>query len=248
MSEEERDYEEEARKEGWVDSDEWKGDPDRHVTAQRFVERGEEINGFLKKKVGRLEERIDSLTQSNAEFKQYTDKQLDKEHKKSEQLIEQLEQVKAQAITDGDGAAAVKAEKDIQILQQEPQQQKPDPELERMSREWGEKNSWYGTDKELTEYAEFIYPRIIQDGFKGQGYFDELDRRIQKANPEKFKNTNRDKASAVESGGTKEASNSEARTWTNLPPEAKAAAKRFEKDIPGFKRDDYVATYEWESK
>jgi len=243
---EERNYEDEARKEGWVPQEEWKGDPERHVDAQRFVERGEEINGFLKKKVGRLEERIDSLTQTNAEFKQFTDKQYAKEHKKNERLVAELEQVKAQAITDGDGAAAVKAEKDIQSLQSEPEQQQPDPALERMSREWGEKNSWYGTDKELTEYAEFIYPRVIGDGFTGQGYFDELDRRMEKAHPDKFGNTNRSKAGAVEDGGTKEASNSTARTWTNLPPEAKAAAKRFEKDIPGFKRDDYVENFEWE--
>ena len=242
---EERNYEEEARPEGWVDEHEWKGDPEKHVSAQRFVERGEEINGFLKKKVGRLEERIDSLTQTNAEFKQFTDKQLDKEHQKNEQLIEQLEQVKAQAITDGDGAAAVKAEKDIQSLQVEPQQQ-PDPELERMSREWATSNSWYGTDKDLTEYADFIFRRVLNDGFTGKGYYDELTRRVEAQHPEKFKNTNRDKAGSVEDGGAKEAPNSTARSWTNLPAEAKAAAKRFEKDIPGFKREDYVATFEWE--
>lgn len=39
---------------------------------------------------------------------------------------------------------------------------------------------------------------------------------------------------------------SKAQTWANLPKEAKDAAKRFEKDIPGFTRDQFVSEYEWE--
>ena len=62
---------------------------------------------MLKGKIGRLEDRIDSLTQTNAEFKQYTDKQRAKDKSKNDQLIVDLEKAKAQAITDGDGIAAL---------------------------------------------------------------------------------------------------------------------------------------------
>ena len=246
MSEEKRDYVKEASDDGWVDKDEWKGDPEKHVDAKTFVERGEKISGILKSKIGRLEDRIDSLTQSNAEFKQYTDKQLSKEHDKNKVLIAELEDVKAQAITDGDGAAAVKAEKEIQSLQTEPTNGAVDPELDRLARDWGSTNEWYGSDKELTEYAEFIYPRVLADGYTGKAYYDELTRRVESQHPDKFKNPNRDKAGSVESGGDKEVKDSKAHTWANLPKEAQVAAKRFETDIPGFTREDFVANYEWE--
>ena len=116
---EERDFEKEARREGWKPESEWHGDPPAGglKTAEQFVGDGEEISGLLKTKIGRLEDRIDSLTQSNAEFKQYTDKQFAKEHEKNKQLIADLEAAKAQAITDGDGAAAVRADREISSLQ-----------------------------------------------------------------------------------------------------------------------------------
>ena len=236
---EERDYEKEALEDGWNPNFEG----DNKVDAKTFVERGEKISGLLKGKIGRLEERIDSLTQTNAEFKKYTDKQIKQEHDKSQKLIEELESVKAQAITDGDGLAAVKAEKDIQSLQQTEQ---PNDQYSQLAQTWAAQNPWYATDERLSAYADGIADRIIHEGYTGQAYFNELTRRTKEAHPEDFKNPNRDKAGTVESGGAKEVKDSQAKTWANLPKEAKDAAKRFEKDIPGYTRDEYVNTYEWE--
>jgi len=243
----------EARKQGWRPESEWKGEPptDGFKTAEQFVKDGEQVPGILRSRIDKLEEigeqnasRIESLTQTNAEFKQYTDKQLAKEVDKNKRLIAELEGVKAQAITDGDGAAAVKADRDIQSLQ--PPAQEQNPELDRLAAEFTTANKWYGTDKELTEYAEFIYPRVVADGYTGKQYYVELARRVESQHPEKFKNPNRDKAGSVETDGNKEVSDSKAQTWANLPDGAKAAARQFEKDIPGFSRDDYLANYEWE--
>ena len=238
----ERDYEKEALEDGWNPNFEG----DNKVDAKTFVERGEKISGLLKGKIGRLEERIDSLTQTNAEFKKYTDKQIKQEHDNSKKLIAELETVKAQAITDGDGAAAVKAEKDINNLQQPSPQAETDAAYKQMSAVWARENEWYTKDPRLSAYADGIADRIIYEGYTGQAYFNELTRRTKEAFPDDFKNPNRGKAGTVESGGAKEVKDSQAKTWANLPKEAKDAAKRFEKDIPGFKRDDYVNTYEWE--
>ena len=236
---EERDYEKEALDDGWNPN----YDGDNKVDAKTFVERGEKISGLLKGKIGRLEERIDSLTQTNAEFKKYTDKQIQQEHDKSKKLIEELEKVKAQAITDGDGVAAVQAEKDIQGLQQTEQ---PNDQYNQLAQSWASQNTWYAEDQRLSAYADGIADRIIHEGYTGQAYFNELTRRTKEAFPDDFKNPNRDKASSVDPGGAKEVKDSKAKTWANLPQEAKDAAKRFEKNIPGFKRDEYVNTYEWE--
>lgn len=241
---EERDYEQEARDDGWVPQDDWKGDPEKHVDAKTFVERGEKISGILKSKIGRLEDRIDSLTQSNAEFKKYTDKQLAREHEKNEKLIADLERAKAQAITDGDGAAAVQAEKDIQSLQKEvPRDANA---YNQLAQEWAAENPWYASNRKLGRFADGIADEIVAQGYQGKAYFNELTRQVREEFPEDFENPNRKKANVVEEGGTKEVSDSKAQTWANLPKEAKEAAKRFEKDIPGFTRDQFVSEYEWE--
>ena len=184
---EERDYEKEALEDGWNPN--YEGE--NKVDAKTFVERGEKISGLLKGKIGRLEERIDSLTQTNAEFKKYTDKQIQKEHEKNQKLIQDLEALKAQAITDGDGAAAVKAEKDIQNLQQTA---KPDDSYNQLAQSWAAQNSWYATNERLGAYADGIADRIIHEGYTGQAYFNELTRRTKEAFPEEFKNPNREKA------------------------------------------------------
>ena len=235
-----RDFEKEALADGWNPN--FEGED--KVDAKTFVERGEKISGILKAKIGHLEERVDSLQSTNAEFKQYTDKQIQKEAKKNKKLIAELEGVKAKAITDGDGPAAVKADKDIERLQDT--NGATNPEIERLAADWGSKNEWYGKDKDLTEYAEFIYPRIIADGYTGKAYYDELTRRVKAQHPEKFENPNRKKAGSVEDGGNKQVKDGKDQTWENLPDEAKAMSRRFEKDIPGFKREDYVNTYEWD--
>ena len=238
---EERDYEKEALADGWNPNFEGEG----KVDAKTFVERGEKINGMLKGKISRLEERIDSLTQTNAEFKQYTDKQLKKEAKEKERLLSELEKARAQAITDGDGEAAVRAEKDIHDLRQndKPVEQEA---YNKMAQQWAADNSWYASNQKLGAFADGIAERVVHEGYTGQAYFNELTRRVKEAFPEEFENPNRTKSATVESGGEKGTEDSKAHTWANLPDEAKAAAKRFEKDIPGFDRKEYLANYEWE--
>jgi len=238
---EERNYEKEAIADGWNPNFDGPGKKD----AKTFVEDGEKISGMLKSKIGRLEERIDSLTNSNAEFKQYTDRQIQREKHEKDNAISELEKVKAQAITDGDGLAAVQAEKEINNLQQEPQQS-PNEAMNELSQKWVGENPWYNTNQKLGRFADGIADQVISQGFTGQAYFNELTRQVKEVFPEEFGNPNRQKAGSVEDGGGKTVDNSKDRTWANLPKEAKDAAKRFEKDIPGFKREDYVAAYEFE--
>ena len=241
MSEEERDYESEALEDGWNPN--YEGE--NKVDAKTFVERGEKISGLLKGKIGRLEERIDQLTETNAEFKKYTDAQIKKEQEKNQSLIQDLEKAKAQAITDGDGAAAVQAEKDIQVIQANNKNVNNNDSYNQLAQNWAEKNTWYAQNDKLGAYADGIADRIVHEGYTGQAYFNELTRRTKEAFPEEFKNPNRDKAGSVDPGGAKEVKDSKSKTWANLPEEAKAAALRFEKDIPGFDRKEYVNTYEW---
>ncbi len=238
---EERNYEEEATRDGWNPEFDGPGKKD----AKTFVEDGEKISGMLKSKIGRLEERIDSLTHTNAEFKQYTDQQRKKDSQENERLVSELEKVKAQAITDGDGIAAVQADREIQDLQVQEQPKEADA-YSQLAQTWASENQWYASNQKLGRFADGIADQIAGQGYTGPAYFAELTRQVKETFPEEFENPNRQKAGSVEGGGDKEVNDSKAQTWANLPAEAKAAAKRFEKDIPGFDRKDYVSSYEWE--
>jgi len=240
---EERDYEKEALSDGWNPDFEGAGKKD----AKTFVEDGEKISGMLKAKVGRLEDRINSLTNTNAEFAKYTEKQSAKDRIENERLIGELDKVRAQAITDGDGEKAVQAERNIRTLQADiPQVDPQKAAYDEMAGQWAGSSTWYGSNKKLTGYADGIAEGIAQQGYTGQAYFKELDRQVKETFPEEFENPNRNGAQSVETGGNKEVADSKAQTWANLPAEDKKTANRFIKDMPGFTKEKYLAQYEWE--
>ena len=120
------------------------------------------------------------------------------------------------AVERGDGKAAVEAQKMLAqlVLQQErmneaasrtaaqqkmpqmpqqpaqiyappPAQPKPSPKAE----EWAEKNEWFGADQAMTYAAFGIHNQLKEEGFdlSSDEYYDELNRRIRKEFPHKFK-------------------------------------------------------------
>ena len=117
-SEPEVDYESEARKQGWVPEDEWRGDnkPDEFVDAKTFVERGKEIDGKLKNQVNSLKSEIDELKQANREFKKYHDRSIQKERQERETLMKELEERREQAITEGDGQTFTQVDRQLNEL------------------------------------------------------------------------------------------------------------------------------------
>lgn len=120
------------------------------------------------------------------------------------------------AVERGDGKAAVEAQKMLAqlVLQQErmneaasrtaaqqkmpqmpqqpaqiyappPAQPKPSPKAE----DWAEKNEWFGADQAMTYAAFGIHNQLKDEGFdlSSDEYYDELNRRIRKEFPHKFK-------------------------------------------------------------
>ena len=240
-------HEQAAREQGWKPESEWKGEPPSggFKTAEQFVKDGEQIPGILKSQIGRLEERLDRSEAANAEFSKYHDSQIKKSLAENSRLISELQQTRAQAITDGDGPAFEKADRDIKDL--EPVVQ-IDPNVEaynKLSSGWVADSKWYGSNKKLTGYADGIADGIAKQGYTGQAYFNELDRQIEEVFPEEFSNPNRQNAPSVETGGDKGSSNPTDQTWANLPAEDKAQAERFINDMPGFTQEKFLDQYEW---
>lgn len=240
MSEEERNYEEEASRQGWK--------PDGDLNAQQFVEKGEKIAGIQKKHNTELKGRIERLEKSNRDFGEYQSGLLKKEKQKSAELLVELEAKRAEAITAGDGQAFNQLDSEIARTRQEINA--PDPRTITpeqwgvMTERWLGENDWYKTDPVLQTYADGLQSQITGEGYIGEQYYTEVTRRTMKAFPDKFSNPNQSKANGVESGGTQQTEKTEEHSYDNLDAEAKAACDRFVKD--GLTTvDEYVKTYDW---
>lgn len=199
----ERDWEAEAAAMGHVPEDQWKGAKDKWLPAKEYVERGEKVlpivqehNTKLKKQLERAETALKDLQESQGDFAKYIAKE---EAQKHAARITELEAQLAVAVTDGDGAAAVKAQKEIREAEEslrkagEKAEAKNDKATEKNEQHpeyaaWLAKNRWYEDDEDLQIEANMAAAGIAkQKGLKAGPELWELVReRVAKANPDKF--------------------------------------------------------------
>lgn len=253
-----RDFEAEARQEGWVPQEEFHGDPEKWVDAETFVKRGEEIlpivnakNRKLSETVEGLQHTVEELKLGNKQFREFHEKKLAEERQKQDQLIQQLEQTRQKAIEDGDGKAFTEADNSLNELRAQQgdgkQTTDQDPRDDPNVKAWLDKNQWYEQDEELQAIADGL-STVLQkqrpDLVGKPEFLDELTDRVKKSVPHKFENPNRNRP-GPEDTGTK-GPQKQAKTWEDLPDEDRAVAERFIATIPGFTKEQYLADYEWE--
>lgn len=106
--------------------------------------------------------------------------------------------------------------------QQEPQ---PDPKAQ----DWATKNEWFGQDETMT-YAVFgIHRRLVEEeGFdpSSDEYYSEVDRRMRKEFPHKFRSQNSGKAQVAPAASSASRNPKQGRKAVKLTPSQIAMAKR----------------------
>jgi hypothetical protein len=240
---EERNYEQEARQEGWRPQEEWSGDPEKWVDEKTFVERGEKISGILKSKLERVEQRLEKAERANAKFGEYHKQTIEKERKGAEARIHQLESLLAEAVDNGDGQTFTKLNREIDNLKSNmPAPPVPEVSFDPIEGEWLQKNPWYGKDPQLTAMADGVTGMVEAEGYNGKARLDEIQRRVEAAFPEKFKNPNKGKEDVVGSGSPVEDAPIKKASYKNMDKEAKDACDDFVSQ--GFMtQDEYVEQY-----
>jgi len=241
----ERDYEAEASKEGWTPKEDWKGPDEKWVDAKTFVERGENILPIVKSKLDKVEQRLAAAEQANKRFGEYHKKTLEREKKAHETRVAELESKIAKAITDGDGDTYTRTNRELTNLKSSAPEAPPDQDgYNALAQQWVNDNQWYTQNPKLGAYADGIAERIQAEGYTGRAYFLELTKRVKQDFPEEFENPNRKKPNGVEAGGER-GGNPKAKSYTNLPADAKKACDTFVSQ--GFMtKEDYVSQYDWE--
>jgi hypothetical protein len=249
----------EALSMGWTPREEWKGDPSKWRSAAEFVERGKEILPIVNKRLeqerqrsAQLERELQEMRATLQEFREYSKRDKERMYKKA---LEDLKAKKKQALEEGDADAVLEIDDAILELRESNkkalEEEKPaapayDPANDVVYQTWLAENRWYGTDVELTYYADAIGRVLAHNNpeLKGRPFLDAVKQRLREQFPDKFDNPRR-KIATVEGSSVGTSSSKLKRTYENLPPDAKAACDRFVKQGL-MTREEYVAEYDWE--
>ena len=261
-------FESEARAQGWVAQEEFRGSESDWVDAETFVRRGKEImpilrknNEKLLKELGEARKIAEEARESAKEFREYQKQQFEKKTKDLEGQLEQLKQAKRDAITQGDGDRAIAIDDAMDDLKEQRLEAKEDlkaaeekaKEVPQITQDpilntWMEKNDWFGKDSRLTGVANGLGVSLRQENpnLNGQAFLDKLDAELQEMFPEKFgKKRTPNPMEGSPNGTARPSVSSGKKTYNNLPPEAKAACDKFVKQGL-MTKEAYVAEYDWE--
>lgn len=246
-----------AQRLGWVPKEQFKGNPEQWRDADEFLKRGEEIHGYLKADLDRLHSTLNAKDREIAEIRS-TMEEFRKFHNETEsraykRAIDELKQLKATAVEQGDGQKVVEIDDQIDQLKEA---QKAPSEVKKTTpaqvnndfNDWLPANRWYGSDPDLTQIAEDFGEVIKKQrpNLVGKEFLDEVTKRVKQYAPEKFENPYRSQATVGSSTDSRSpAGNKKKKSYENLPADAKQACDKFVKQNL-MTKEQYVAEYDWD--
>lgn len=259
------DYESEARAQGWVAQEEYRGSERDWVDAETFVKRGREILPIVRKNNEKLlkelqeARKIAEEARSTAkEFQKFQKEQYERKAKDLEAQMAAIKAARREAITAGDGDRVIELEEaqdalkeEIAITKEQARVEPPKPEVREEPKPdaslqaWLDRNDWFGVDKRTTGIANGLGEalRAENPNLVGQAFLDKLDEELATTLPDKF---GKKRVANPMDGGTPSTGRptKSKQSYDNLPAEAKSACDRFVKQGL-MSREEYVADYDW---
>jgi len=226
--------EERARKMGWAPKEEFRGDPERWVDAETFLDRGENIMPILKERLGKMEAKFDSqtaeltkVTENLHKFAEFHKGTYKRAHAKA---LKDIGEAKRAAVAAGQLDQYDALDQEEESVKQAMAETDAIDKSQQMSPDFQKfqgENPWYGSDPDLTAYADGLAEQIYAQGLvkTDSELYTEIEKRVRAFAPHKFVNPAREGVADAESGdGAVEGDQSKAKKGFNsLPPEFKAA-------------------------
>ncbi len=240
-----------AREMGWVPKEEFRLDPTRWVDAQTYVNRGEEILPVLRSNNRKLSEEVVALRTQNTTISQQLketqaaieelknfNSEIAKANAKTRET-ELLAEITA-AREANDTAREVELTNQLtdikaarRIAETKPVT-KPTPAadpsaapvLTQEMKDWMAANQWFGSDKRKTGYAFGVAEELKAQGLTPgtKPFYDKMDEELAKQfNPNQRRQAPAKVEGANGQGGSQ--GDPDAKTYADLPPEAKAACE-----------------------
>ncbi len=225
----ERDWLAEATVLGYHDPEasDYKGDPEKALTPEEFVKRGEEIlpivNANNKKLQAEIKKQNEDFQKEKVEFRKHMDSTLKRERAEHERKLEE-------AVSDGDVERYKKLKENEPVKQEE-------TKISEIESEFTSRNDWYGSDDKKTKLAENIDREMapLRGVLTSKEYVDQLEARIENLMPTKTPHN-------TVTSGRKRPASSKAKTYESMPSDIKATCTRMVKEW-GIDKDEYVKNY-----
>lgn len=262
---EEEAFEEQARWQGWVDKDEFRGPKDQWIDARTFVEKGREINSILRANNDRLTRDFGSLEKQNRLYAEEI-----RALKEAQKGINQRDFDTTLAIKNKQRMAAMKAGNEdlfltldqeivnlllrkgelidgkVPLKAEDNSAESPSGNVDPAFNQWVSENDWYGRDEfrtvavnRIAEQMREHYPNLV-----GRAFLDAVLRNAVKRYPEDFGVSYTPGRRSIGDISVPSAviNHGKGQSERDLPQEAKAAMERFVKDGLG-KKEDYLKIY-----
>lgn len=262
-AEQEPDAEARARKMGWRPKEEYEKsgrDPEKWVSAEEFVRRGENELPVLRERFRKLEKRAEKqdkqLDEGNKLLRDLVTSQRAERDKAVKEALSKAQKDRREAIATGD---VPEAERLSSVIEEHKDTLKAPVPAERQAStegkveipeevtDWVDANQWFTKDKVLNavavaQYGELMADKNLTDTERLAKVKAEVVRRF----PEKFGNARRTQPSAVESGtGGGGRSRKSERGWNDLPRDAQDIAERLIRQGAVKDRASYLKDYTW---
>lgn len=259
------DTESRAKRMGWTPKEKFKGDPDRWISAEDFVARGENELPILRERNRTLDRRLENTerelsglkttmgeqTAVLTEFRDFARKGEERAFTRAKAELE-AQHRRQVAAADVDGADATRREL-VELETTKPAAKPADPLKDKTTTpqvhpevlEFVEREPWFNADDEMRALAIAKHGKLFAQNprMSMTENLAEVKREVMRRFPEKFENPARRQAAAVSEPSTTGPRKSNGKTYADLPAEAKAACDKFVRTIPNYKREEYVKTY-----
>ena len=244
-----RDWDAEARENGWKAKDEWHGDPEGFRDAETFVKRGEVINGYIRRDRDHRRERADRaeadrdarIGRLEGQYIVAMKRQVE-QHETALKSIS-VDQRKAAEEGNLEEFDALVAKRDAMVPPPEIPQVRASPNDDAV-KEWAKDNQWFYTDPEMRALATATAGRLAQGGADASVQVAAAEKEVRRRFPEKFEQP---KAAVETAGGTPSRGKPKPKGVAQLPKEARDAFEKFVR-MGIYKKDDlpeYAGSY-WE--
>ena len=252
------DTEERARAMGWVPQEDFRGDSERWVDAETFLDRGENIMPILKERLTKFEKEnklsTQKLEKATKDLETFVAHHKQTYKRAYDNAFRDLESKKREAVSAGDTDAYDTLQQEHDDLQKEvddlreqqaPQQVPESPAFQ----SWLEANPWYSTDADMQTFVDGVAANLqVNQVYKTDDeFYNEVTRRTKIAFPHKFENVQQNRPAAVEGvvAGADPDLVGVGKKWADVPIEAKETYLELFSDIPDFGKEDYAKDY-WE--
>jgi hypothetical protein len=225
-----RDFEAEAREQGWRPKEEWSGKPENWKDAKTYVEHGD-----VAAKIAKIEKDYEKRFERMEKMHGKTVEMLQREHAKE---LADLKADRREAIKAGDVDKAEKLDEQIEELKEAgPEKPLTGKELvkhnEQVQADWIKANTWYESDEDMAAYALGVSQRLAakDPNITIEDNLAKVDEAMRKKYPDYFggkKTTGANGHAPVDSGGdfTGAPPARKDSLFAKLSPEAKAQCSK----------------------